>query len=252
MNEPMSDQSPRAANPLSLANMGHAVFSILEQRQTTSFNEVADLIVGSIGPTLGLNSASEQRTVQRRVYDVLNVFLAAGFIAKDNKTIRFVPSAVHRHTPETAELVRARTKLKLASLVDKLRLLIFHKLLIERNARRARALDAVQLPCIFVGFTDVGNGVITKTLTGLQLQIAAQSPPLFFSPMNVFEGIGFDVAEQKRCLQEMDIPERLLESLQSLMFAREDAAPGRECPAKAWGGAVEAPPTLEVVARKIE
>ena len=211
-------QTPRSAKPLSLTNMATSVFSILEQRESTSFSEVADLIVDSIGQNADFDSSNEQRTLRRRVYDVLNVFFAAGFVVKENKTIKFVQSAKRRNT-EVLVQARERLQLKKKVLADKLRLLIFHKLVIARNAQRARPLDAVQLPCIFVGFTDIGNGEITKTLNGLQLQIVAESPPLFFSPMNVFETLGFSIEEQSRCLKDLDVDSGRA-VLETLLFSK--------------------------------
>lgn len=223
MNEPRADQTARSAKPLSLSNMAHSVLAVLEQRKTTSFSQVADLIVESIGQASEFDSENDQRTLRRRVYDVLNVFLAAGFVVKEGKTLKYVPGALERRTPDAIEDVRKRLHLKLGVLCDNLKLLIYMKLLIERNSRRSRALGAVQLPCMFVGFSDVGNGEITKTLSGRQLQIVVPSVPLFFSPMNVYDCIGFSTAEQIRILRQLRfrslaIPPRLLATLEPLMF----------------------------------
>ena len=73
---------------------------------------------------------------------------------------------------------------------------MYYKLLIERNKKINRPNTAVQFPAIFVGFKDASNGEIKKSLDGKEVQIIASVPPMFFSPLNLLETIGFPVSSQ--------------------------------------------------------
>jgi hypothetical protein len=119
---------------------------------------------------------------------------------------------------EAARPVKSRLAIKEASLVERAQLLICNKLLIDRNRRRMRPPSAVQLPAIFVAFKDVGNGEIKRALDGGKLEIVANSAPLFFSPMNVFQLLRFGIEGQLDCLRGM--PQ--LAGLETKLFRQGD------------------------------
>ena len=66
---------------------------------------------------------------------------------------------------------------KEAYLIDKIKILMYYKLLIERNKKINRPNTAVQFPAIFVGFKDASNGEIKKSLDGKEVQIIIRSIP---------------------------------------------------------------------------
>ncbi|KAH0785554.1 transcription factor Dp [Histomonas meleagridis] len=205
---------PRSAKPMSLTNMASQVFSILKENGQTTFDEVADKIFETIGEKT-MDTTNDQRTLKRRVYDVLNVLCAAGFVNKDKKTITYQKfnTDLKLGTPEQSQIAE-RIAQKERELVVKTKLLIYYKLLIERNRKTQRPATAVQLSSIFVGFRDVGNGQIQRSLNGHELVIISRSPPLFFSPLDVFEGISFPHRLKVECLRR--IPD--LSCLESLVF----------------------------------
>jgi hypothetical protein len=108
-------------------------------------------------------------------------------------------------------------------LVEKANMLLSHRLLIDRNRRQRRSPTAVQLPSIFVAFKNAGKGEIKRALDGGKLEIVAESPPMFFSPMNVFQTMRFGVESQIACVRA--VPE--LAVLESLLFPRGPLAPGQ-------------------------
>jgi hypothetical protein len=180
--------------------MASTVRSILNESSWTSFAEVAERVIGVIEHQ-ETGSVSDQRTLRRRVYDVLNVFSAMGLIVKDSKSIRY-RIAEPQKSVDAREQARARLLLKEKILADKARLLLGHLLLIERNRGRVRLGNAIQLPVLFVAFGDVGDGQVQCALDGRWLEISAGSPPRFFSPMNLFDAFRFSVEDQTRMLRQ--------------------------------------------------
>lgn len=162
-----------------------------------TFAEVADSIVASIGP----NAVDSERTLRRRVYDVLNVLVAADFVAKVNKKLMFTkPWKI----PESATQFGLTVQRKKVALQDKLRILALWQLLIQRNKEITRPTATIPIDkTIFVGFRTNDNGDYGRVLDGRQLEIRAESPPLFFSPMDVVQKLGFSLADQKRVLSEI-------------------------------------------------
>jgi hypothetical protein len=214
----VDDSDSRPAKRLCLSDTAATILSILQERETSSFSAVADRVLESLG-TADVSTPDEQRTVGRRVYDVLNVLCAIGLAHKEGKTIQFRPegSVVFSVvSSQNEQKSRARIDLKQKMLVEKAMLLIGHRLLIQRNRGRSRPARSIQLPSIFVGFRDVGNGEVRRSLDGGQLEIVAESPPRFFSPMNVFHAVGFSVDEQLGRLAQ--IPQ--MAGLEALLFPR--------------------------------
>ena len=191
--------TPRCDKPLCLIKMASMILSIVRAKETTTFSEVADDIINSLGVEVA--DANNERTLRRRVYDVLNVFVAAGFIAKDNKKIMYThPPELETcviPTPDMFDKVQA----KKTALADKVKMFILWRLLIERNKGREKPSGAVPIDkTLFVGFRNYDQGKYRRLFDGRQLEIKAESPPLFFSPMNVVEALAFPREEQCRLL----------------------------------------------------
>jgi hypothetical protein len=190
------------------------VLSILRETETIPFEDVADRLLSQIpgGP-----EPPDHRTLRRRVYDVLNVFCATGIVAKDNKILRYQPRGcvlAPLDPQNPVQQAKERLLVKEAVLAEKGRLMILYKLLIRENCQRKRPSTAVQLPSLFAGFRDVGNGEVKRSLDCSRLEVVATSPPKFFSPMNVLGELRFAIDSQIACLREM--PE--MEGLEPLLF----------------------------------
>lgn len=89
------DNNKQLRDQTSLRYISKRVSSIVERKQTTNYNEVANELVDEITPLLDVRDLTEreranhEKNVRRRVYDALNVLLATGIISKtkdkDNK-----------------------------------------------------------------------------------------------------------------------------------------------------------------------
>jgi hypothetical protein len=196
--------------------MASVILSILKTRETTTFQDVADAIVTHLGSEVtDLNS---ERTVRRRVYDVLNVFVAAGFIQKDGKRIICNRTADSR-VPSRSESIREKIESRQTALADKVRLLVGWRLVIERNRKLQRPSKAVPLlQTLFVGFAHCRGGGYDQGLDGRSVAIHAESPPLFFSPTEVIGKMGFTLQQQLAVLS--DFPE--LQTMVPALFPKRD------------------------------
>ncbi|KAJ8955640.1 hypothetical protein NQ318_001471, partial [Aromia moschata] len=65
----------------------------VKQKGTTTYNEVADELVGEFTNSTSNNSLADQydqKNIRRRVYDALNVLMAMNIISKEKKEIRWI------------------------------------------------------------------------------------------------------------------------------------------------------------------
>ena len=181
------------ANPISLSKISSLVFQILKESGEITFETVSTKIINQIEVP---DTKNDQRTIKRRVYDVLNVLTELGYIEKNNKIIHMKVNLPLLKGGNTKDGIEKEICDKEAYLIDKIKILMYYKLLIERNKKINRPNTAVQFPAIFVGFKDASNGEIKKSLDGKEVQIIASVPPMFFSPLNLLETIGFPVSSQ--------------------------------------------------------
>ena len=207
-------KTTRGQRPLCLNNLAESVMSFLRMKQVTTFQEVADYIVAKIGHQKSEPSA--EKTTRRRVYDVLNVFLASELITKENKSIRYQSlvalSDDSAMPPNSQDLARV-CKEKQEQLVRLIRLLLAYKALIARNEKTMRPPTAIPVPFIIVGFNSNIAGGSKAALNGKKLEMYALANPSFYSPMDVFK-LNFSDEVQRQVLRE--IPE--LAACESLVF----------------------------------
>lgn len=65
----------------------------VKQKGTTTYNEVADELVGEFTNSTSNNTLADQydqKNIRRRVYDALNVLMAMNIISKEKKEIRWI------------------------------------------------------------------------------------------------------------------------------------------------------------------
>ncbi|XP_023013729.1 transcription factor Dp [Leptinotarsa decemlineata] len=65
----------------------------VKQKGVTTYNEVADELVGEFTNSVSINSLADQydqKNIRRRVYDALNVLMAMNIISKEKKEIKWI------------------------------------------------------------------------------------------------------------------------------------------------------------------
>jgi hypothetical protein len=194
------EPSGHGARHLCLSNMAAMIINILKETESTTFQEVAERVVQFMGTEEP--NGNNGRTLRRRVYDVLNVFVASGFIAKDNKTIMYQQPVAIRPPGITVKDIEERVRSKELGLTDNIKMFIAWRCLIERNRTKERPESAVPVHrTLFIGFRQ-SAGIYERNFLGKALTIRANSPPEFFSPMNVLDGMGTPKIMQFKIMKE--------------------------------------------------
>ncbi|XP_025267455.1 transcription factor Dp-1 isoform X1 [Camponotus floridanus] len=137
----------------------------VKKKGTTSYNEVADELVGEFTNPAHMNSLTDQqydqKNIRRRVYDALNVLMAMNIISKEKKEIRWLglPTnslqecvALEKDKKKKIERIKAKTQ-QLHQLILSH---ISFKNLVERNRLHEslrgppKPNSAIQLPFLIV------------------------------------------------------------------------------------------------------
>jgi hypothetical protein len=188
----------RSSNPLSLGHMTSSVHTVLKSQLATTFQEVADQVVRELG--LDPRDVENERTLRRRVYDVLNVFVAMGLVIKEGKSIRYRPSeTLFRRTVSSANLQDKEIRIRSLELdlIGKSRILVGWELLISRN--RSLPRPTVTIPVtktLFVGFKSASDGCYDQALDGHKITVHSESPPDLFSPLEVIDKLNFTLEDR--------------------------------------------------------
>lgn len=105
-NAPTSLASIPAATDKASKGLRHFSMKVckkVEEKQTTSYNEVADELVNEFlssdaAKSPGEKPAFDEKNIRRRVYDALNVLMAMDIISKEKKEIKWIglPSNAHK------------------------------------------------------------------------------------------------------------------------------------------------------------
>ncbi len=126
----------------------------VEEKGTTTYNEVADELVKKVVAERETEGKFDEKNIRRRVYDALNVLMAMDIISKDKKDItwRGLPS-VGRHDLESVkddiEYHDAQLKQKKDALKELLIQQVCFRNLIWHNHQRI-AEEKIPLPFIVV------------------------------------------------------------------------------------------------------
>lgn len=202
--ETPSTHTTRASKPFCLNNLATPIYKIITKKVTTTYQEVADIFVATLDKdTL---EESKDKTLRRRVYDVINVLIAADLLEKNNKQIHLTnrtpivkpQEVIAPPNPGREEALRK----KQLELAEKIKMLIYYKYLIERNRLHMRPQVNIQFPSIVIGYRDISRGTIFRSLDGHELKIKSVAPPLFFSPIDIFRRLKISKEEFARQLRQ--------------------------------------------------
>lgn len=154
---------PRTDKPYKgLRHFSMMVCKKVEEKGTTSYNEVADELVEQVISDKRKedpNGKYDEKNIRRRVYDALNVLMAMDIIVKDKKAITWkgLPTSAHQDL-EMLEHEREYRKAEVARKRETLRELLTQQIcfrnLVEHNQRRESEIGSndnkIPLPFIIV------------------------------------------------------------------------------------------------------
>ncbi|EFA02984.2 transcription factor Dp-1 [Tribolium castaneum] len=122
----------------------------VRKKGKTTYNEVADELVGEFTSASSNNSLADQydqKNIRRRVYDALNVLMAMNIISKEKKEIRWIGLPTNS-LQECMQLEREKLK-KIASIREKkkqLQELILNQISFKNLAQRNREMEEINGP----------------------------------------------------------------------------------------------------------
>lgn len=180
-----SSASAMAEKGTGLRHFSMQVCKKVEEKGTTTHNEVADELVQEIleeKQRTGSDVGYDEKNIRRRVYDAINVLMAMDIISKHRKEIRWrgLPSAA-QHEREQLQRERAqlqkRVRWKQQHLKESLvQLLCIHKLREENAHAQSRAPESASV------MTDFVRCCCCIPLTLLAHPLCVRFPPSCSSP----------------------------------------------------------------------
>ncbi|XP_035241601.1 transcription factor Dp-2 isoform X2 [Anguilla anguilla] len=180
-------------NGKGLRHFSMKVCEKVQQKGTTSYNEVADELVAEFANSSSLMAADsvyDQKNIRRRVYDALNVLMAMNIISKERKEIRWIGlptnSAQECQNLELEKQKRMeRIRQKRAQLQELILQQIAFKSLVQRNQASEASSQAppppgsvIQLPFIILN---------TSVRTVIDCSISNDKCEYLFNFDNTFE-----------------------------------------------------------------
>ncbi|XP_036392602.1 transcription factor Dp-2 isoform X1 [Megalops cyprinoides] len=181
-------------NGKGLRHFSMKVCEKVQQKGTTSYNEVADELVAEFTNSSSLMAADsqvyDQKNIRRRVYDALNVLMAMNIISKERKEIRWIGlptnSAQECQNLELEKQKRMeRIRQKRAQLQELILQQIAFKSLVQRNQASEMSSQAppppgsvIQLPFIILN---------TSVRTVIDCSISGDKCEYLFNFDNTFE-----------------------------------------------------------------
>ena len=161
MSDDESDFDP-VKSSRGLKSLTIQVKQILTVHKNISYQEVAAILTRE---ACGNSSERirEEKNIKRRVYDAINVLIAAGVLDKDERGV-FMKTATEKM--DTADLeeevlaMRETIRQKRAQLTDILNRFLAVQHLIHRNAQNKDPLDTVPFPFLVLGAEDTPDNAV--------------------------------------------------------------------------------------------
>ena len=161
---PSSTGSSTKRSKATASNRGLRHFSMMvckkvEQKGTTTYNEVADELVRCVAESKDQVKKFDEKNIRRRVYDALNVLMAMDIISKDKKEItwRGLPNFTNNKNHKDIGSLKHELNQRREALRQKkeaLRELLVQQVcfrnLVMNNARKGPCEEKIPLPFIVV------------------------------------------------------------------------------------------------------
>lgn len=179
INTPYSEESemdtPRSTR--GLRHLTTLVKQLVCKHQPTSFKNVAVKLIDELVVTDGPERIKEEKNVRRRVYDAINVLIAAGVLERDGRTVSWQkkcdPIEVNQKKLDTDKL-RKKVQDKGKNLAGVLNKYVAIQHLMHRNAKNLKGKSAIQFPFIMLSTPDIPKNTmsirVNSKATYLQLK----------------------------------------------------------------------------------
>lgn len=151
------------------------------RHQPTSFKDVAVKLIDELIESEGSDRVKEEKNVRRRVYDAINVLIAAGVLERDGRTVRWKEEFNAIELDEKRAMLekrRAEIDSKRLEFKEVLNKYLAIQNLIFRNKSNPKTPSAIQFPFIVVSTPDTPKNSmsikVNSCSTILELKFAEQ------------------------------------------------------------------------------
>ena len=186
-----SGRSQNSTKAFNLIDLSSFALHFIREKKTTTFQEVTDKII-EISKQYETGS---EKTTRRRVYDVINVFISAKLVERQNKQLTYINQAkfdteeLNKQEQEAKERIDALEN----EIIEKANIYLKYMALIDRNKKiGVRPQSSIALPAIFVSFDNL-QGDSCLSLDGKDLTITSEQAATYYSPTNLVTKLNLDI-----------------------------------------------------------
>ena len=192
MKTPYSEES-EMETPRSTRGLRHLttlVKQLVCKHQPTSFKNVAVKLIDELVVTDGPERVKEEKNVRRRVYDAINVLIAAGVLERDGRTVswqkRCDPIEINQKKTESEKL-RKKNQEKSKGLQQVLNKYIAIQHLMHRNSNNHKNKPAIQFPFIMLSTPDIPKNTMSIKVNtkATYLQLRFNKAVTIFGDMDI-------------------------------------------------------------------
>ena len=192
MKTPCSEESeletPRSVR--GLKNLTTLVKQLVCKYQPISFQNVAQRLIDELIDNEGPERVKEEKNVRRRVYDAINVLIAAGVLERNGKNVSWKENWENvENDSRKSELEKRRRRIeeKKIGLQNFINKLLAIKFLIHRNKKNITLKPAVRFPFIILSTLDAPKNTMSIKVNpnATFLQIKLGKPIHLFGDMDV-------------------------------------------------------------------
>jgi transcription factor Dp-1 len=164
---PYSDSDSEQGTPQKAKGLKYLtslVKQLVSDHQPTSYKEVAVRLMQDLVQSRGSERVREEKNVRRRVYDAINVLIAAGVLDKDGKNViwkeKWDAAEVEERRNEVEE-AQYIVKAKRAELSEILSKYVAIQHLVHRNKKSLSTSHKVPFPFLMVGTSDSSDNSVS-------------------------------------------------------------------------------------------
>lgn len=181
--------------------------AIFAQRLHTTIRNAKSIPISTLNSLYEVNMSESQ---QCAMDTILSVFIGANLVSIRDR-IDGSAVVIDNGADSVNREIEQRCAFKRKQLVQKLRALSLYKALGQRNRHIPKPNNAIQVPVIILEIPKTDNRFHATPLNcGLQLTFGATGPH-FYSPVDVFNKLGFSKQTRQQMIQEIPGLERLAE-----------------------------------------
>ena len=215
-NTPFSEES-EIETPRSTRGLRHLttlVKQLVCKHQPTSFKNVAVKLIDELVVTDGPERIKEEKNVRRRVYDAINVLIAAGVLERDGRNVSWQkkcdPIEVNQKKNDS-EKYRKKIQDKIKGLQGVLNKYVAIQHLMHRNAKNLKNKPAIQFPFIMLSTPDVPKNSMSIRVNSkaTYLQMKFSKIVTIFGDMDILFALGLQKMSSSQMVQYLPSRELL-------------------------------------------